>query len=44
MPSGQQAAFDTAVQAEASQIQTDLDGRSYLKTWPVVGVGLQIKI
>jgi len=44
LPSGQQAAFDTAVQAEASQIQSDLDGRSYLKTWPVVGLGLQIKI
>jgi len=38
------AAFDAQVQSEAAQIQQDLDDRPYLKVWPVVGVGLQVKI
>ncbi|MBI4501907.1 MAG: hypothetical protein HY700_12205 [Gemmatimonadetes bacterium] len=38
------AQFDTEVTNELAQIQQDLNGRSYLKIWPVVGLGLQIKI
>ena len=45
LPASAQSAFDTAVQAEASQIQTDLDGRSYLEDLAGGWIGeLQIKI
>jgi hypothetical protein len=38
------AQFDAEAQRERDELQADLDDRSYLKVWPVVGFGLQIRI
>ena len=37
-------AFTTQVANEAANVQVDVNDKSYLKLWPVVGFGLQIKI
>jgi hypothetical protein len=36
--------FETEANRERDELQADLDDRSYLKVWPVVGLGLQVKI
>jgi hypothetical protein len=38
-----QTTFNQNVAAETAEIQQDLDGRSYLKYYPVLAVGLQVK-
>jgi hypothetical protein len=37
-------AFQAQVTKEQNTIQNDLNGRSIFKVWPVVGMGLQVKI
>jgi len=44
LPTAAQTQFMSEVQTEAAQVQTDLNSRSYLKIWPVIGFGLQVKI
>jgi len=44
LPPAAATQFNNEVQTEAAQVQTDLNSRSILKTWPVVGFGLQVKI
>ena len=45
LPAGAaQTAFNTQVANEAANVQADVNDKSYLKLWPVVGFGLQIKI
>jgi hypothetical protein len=39
-----QTAFNQQVTKEQATIQSDLNGRSIFKVWPVVGIGLQVKI
>lgn len=45
LPAGPaQTAFNDEVQTEAANVQLDINDRSYLKLWPVVGIGLQVRI
>lgn len=36
--------FQQQVQVERTQIESDINGRSWVKVWPVFGIGLQISL
>ena len=38
-----QTTFTQEADKEKAKVQTELDGKSYLKAYPVLGIGLQVK-
>ena len=43
-PAAVVTAFQTQITAEKTQLETDINSKSYVKIWPVIGIGLQITI